>query len=123
MITATREKRRSPRVESNIPLKISSEDFDIVTESKNLSSSGAYCTVDRYLEPMTKLKIHLLLPFKKKDKIIAKKISCSGVVVRTQANPEGKNFNTAIYFNEIEEKNRKIIAEHVAALLKDSPVI
>ncbi|MCX5681233.1 MAG: PilZ domain-containing protein [Candidatus Omnitrophica bacterium] len=118
---STPERRRSPRVDSNIPLKISGEEFDIITEGKNLSSSGAYCTADRYLEPMTKLKIQFILPFKKKDQTATKKISCSGVVVRTQANPEGKNFDMAIYFNEIEEKNKKIIAEYVTSLLKNNP--
>ena len=115
------EKRRSPRVDSNIPLKISGGEFDIVTESKNLSASGAYCTVDQYLEPMTKLQIHLLLPVKKNDKIVTRKIACSGVVVRAQAQGEGKVFDTAIYFNEIDEKDRKAIAEYVQTLLKDKP--
>lgn len=121
MIMSSSERRRSPRVDSSIPLKISGGEFDIVTESKNLSASGAYCTVDQYLEPMTKLKIHLLLPLKKNDKVVAKKITCSGVVVRTQAQSDGKTFDTAIYFNEIDEKNRKAIAEYVLTLLKDKP--
>jgi hypothetical protein len=119
VIASTKERRRSPRAESNIPLKISCEDFDIVTESKNLSASGACCTVNQYLEPMTKLKIQLLLPCKTRNKLTPKKISCHGVVVRTQAHTEDKNFAVAIYFNEIQEKDRKLITDHIASFLKE----
>lgn len=115
------ERRRSPRAETNILINISGGEFDLVTESKNLSASGAYCTVDQYLEPMTKLKIRLLLPFKKDDKIVTKKISCSGVVVRTQAQKDGRSFDTAIYFNDIDEKSRNTIAEYVFTLLSSKP--
>ena len=117
--SSPKERRRSPRAESSIPLKISCEDFDIVTESKNLSSSGAYCTVTQCLEPMTRLKIQLLLPFKAKEKVTAKKISCHGVVVRTQAHAEHKNFDIAIYFNDMHEKDRKLIADHIEHFLKE----
>ena len=63
------DRREHPRLLKNIPLKISGTDFDIVSETKNLSRSGAYCRVSKYLEPMTKLKIHLLhrLPTKNKN--------------------------------------------------------
>lgn len=114
---SSKERRRSPRIDNSIPLKISSEDFDIVTESKNLSCSGAYCTVSQYLEPMTKLKIQLLLPFKHNHKVSTKKVSCSGVVVRTEPYPEQKNFNVAIYFNEVHDRDKKTIADYIATLL------
>jgi len=114
---SSKERRRSPRIDHNIPLKISSEDFDIVTESKNLSCSGAYCTVAQYVEPMTKLKIQLLLPLRRNNKISTKKVSCLGVVVRTEPYPEQKNFNVAIYFNEVHDRDKKIIAEYIATLL------
>ena len=68
------ERRREPRFEGNIPVKISSTEFDLVTETKNLSRTGAYCRVNKYIEPMTKLKLHLLLPFKRSEKIITKKV-------------------------------------------------
>jgi len=119
LIASAKERRQSPRVDSSIPLKISCEDFDIVTESKNLSCSGAYCTVGHYLEPMTKLKIQILLPFKNKNKVIAKKVACQGVVVRTQAYPDNKNFNVAIYFNDIHDKDRKAISRHIENFLNE----
>jgi len=119
VIMPTSERRRSPRVDNNIPLKISSEEFDIVTESKNLSCSGAHCLVDKFLEPMTKLKIQLLLPVKQKNKTTMKKISCLGVVVRSAPCASKKGFSTAVYFNDIKEKDKKLISQHVEIVLKN----
>ena len=79
------EKRRHLRVEHNIPVKISGDHGDILTETENLSCSGAFCRMTQRLEPMTKLKVHLLLPLRKSDKVTTKKITCQGVVVRVQA--------------------------------------
>ena len=60
------ERRKDPRIKNNIPVKISREDGDVVTETANISRSGAYCRVSEYIEPMTRLKIYLLMPMKKK---------------------------------------------------------
>ena len=114
------ERRKDPRLTKNIPLKICQEDGDIVTETWNISRSGAYCRVTRYIEPMTKLKVHLLLPVKKNDKQATKKISCQGVVVRTEAVPGKDYFNVAIFFNEMPKKDADVIAEYVSSGLQVS---
>ena len=117
MISPVPERRRHPRLDNNVPVKISCEDFDLVTETRNLSCSGAYCQVNKFLEPMTKLKIHLLLPLKKKDKVTTKKITCDGVVVRAESQPGDSRFNIAIYFSEMPIKDRKCLAEYIEVTL------
>lgn len=97
----------------NIPLKISSPDFDFVTETKNLSRTGIYCRVNRYIEPMTKLKIHLLLPFKRNNRVVTKKVSCGGVIVRAEAVNNKEDFNVAIYFNDIQNRDADQIADFI----------
>jgi hypothetical protein len=109
------EKRRHLRVAYNVPVKISDEQGDIVTETKNLSCSGAYCRTNRRLEPMTKLKVHLLLPLYKGDKASSRKITCQGVVVRTQAASE--HYETAIFFSDIAPKDSRAINEFVEGML------
>lgn len=111
------ERRKHPRLESQIPLKISSEDFDIVTETANLSCAGAYCRVNKNLEPMTKLKIHLLLPLRKRNKVVTKKVSCEGIIVRSDPAKEGNYFNVAIYFNDIEQKDLSNLSDYINAML------
>ncbi len=113
------ERRRHLRLDYVIPLKISSGEGDIVTETKNLSCSGAFCRMSRRLEPMTKLKIQLLLPLRKDDKVITKKISCSGVVVRAQADLTGDYFETAVFFNDITPRDSNTINEFIHSLLPE----
>jgi hypothetical protein len=112
------EKRRHPRLESNIPVKISSDHGEILTETKNLSCSGAFCRVSQRLEPMTKLKVHLLLPVRKSDNIRPKSITCKGVVVRVQAVEEGNYYDTAIFFNDIAPKDSRTINEFIESMLE-----
>ncbi len=119
MISPVPERRRHPRLDNNVPVKISCEDFDLVTETRNISCSGAYCQVNKFLEPMTKLKIHLLLPLKKNDKVTTKKITCNGVVVRAESQPRDSRFNIAIYFSEMSIKDRKCLAEYIEVTLSN----
>lgn len=116
---ANQERRKHPRLLKNIPLKISSGDFDIVTETMNISLSGTNCQVNKYIEPMTKLQIHFLLPFKRQGRNLTKKVTCSGVVVRTEAIAGSSDYNVAIYFNEIQKRSVDIIEEYVNSTLKE----
>ena len=115
--SSSQERRRSPRLEHTVPLKLSSGDIDIVTETSNLSSSGVYCRVNAYIEPMTKLKIHLLLPVKKNSRTSTKRISCQGVVVRAESVPDHNYFNAAIFFNDIQPKDIQAISDFIEHML------
>lgn len=117
-MNSSQERRRTPRLDNNIPLKIRSADFDIVTETQNLSSSGAYCRINKYLEPMTKLKIVLLLPIRRHNRLTTKKISCEGIIVRTESVPGEQYFNVAIYFSDIPQKDVNCLNDYINASLK-----
>lgn len=112
------ERRRDPRLTATIPIKISEEGGDTVTQTANISRSGAYCYVEKYIEPMTKLKIHLLLPLKKNGKATTKKITCQGVVVRTEHVKGGSGCNVAIFFNDIVQRDAESIADYVSSCLE-----
>ena len=112
------EKRRHPRIENNVPFKIYAPDIDLVTETKNISCAGAYCKISKFLEPMTKLKITLLLPVRKGGKVSTKKLSCGGVVVRTENIPNSEDFFTAIFFNDILPRDAQVLAGYVKGALE-----
>lgn len=113
---STQDRRRHPRVAKNIPVKISSQAGDILTETINLSISGAYCRLNQKLEPMTVLRMQLLLPAP--EKAAAKKVSCGGVVVRTEPAADGQCFDTAIFFNSIAPKDIRIIDDFIDSHLE-----
>ena len=114
------EKREYPRFGINFAVKLSEGDYDIVTETKNISGNGAYCSVNKEVPLMTKLKIVMFVPLKKNNRKILKKIVCRGVVVRKEEiSSVGKyRHNIAIYFNEIAESDRKIILSYFNPSLK-----
>ena len=76
------ERRRQPRVEEKIPLKIKDEGFDAISVTKNISCSGVFCQVDGYFPLLSKVKIVLLLPSEEKSK--AHPVHIDGVVVRSE---------------------------------------
>ena len=93
------ERRRHPRVEEKIPLKIKDECFDAISVTKNISCSGVFCQVDGYFPLLSKVKIVLLLPCEEKAK--AHPIHIEGVVVRSEpvkSAPESNFRNVAIFF-------------------------
>lgn len=109
------ERRQYPRAQSNLPIKIFDTVFDIVTETKDISGSGAYCSINENIEPMTKLKLTLLVPMKKGGKKLLHKVNCKGVVVRKEhIKVNGKYaYNIGIFFNEIKDSDRKAIVSYV----------
>ena len=113
------EKRRSPRIDRSIPVKISSPAADLVTETRNISASGAYCRVSDYIEPMTRVSLTFLLPVKTGGKVSSRKIQCGGVVVRTENIPFENGFNVAIFFNDVRPQDSKALVEMVHASLTD----
>ncbi len=115
---STSEKRRHVRLEKNIPLRIVTDETEFVTETRNLSCSGAYCQVNRYIAPMTKLKIQLFLPLKIHNKIQTKKVLCQGVIVRIENVPRENAYNIAIFFNEIQQKDSDRISEFINSIIQ-----
>ncbi len=113
------ERRKHLRLEHNVPVKISGGDVDIVTETKDLSCSGAFCRINKFIAPMTKLKLNLLLPVRKGSKIVDKRINCEGVVVRIEATADGDFFHAAIFFSDINPKDSQLIGEFVDAVIKE----
>jgi c-di-GMP-binding flagellar brake protein YcgR len=117
-----KERRKYPRIKGVIPLKLSDSKFDIVTETKNISGNGVYCSIDKPIQPMTKLSMVIFVPFEKNRNKIVKKISCHGVVVRNEyVKDNGKHaYHVGIYFNEIKERDRKIILSYITRISKTS---
>ncbi len=113
------ERRQHPRVNFNLPIKISDTSRDLVTETKNVSASGAYCVVNKDIGLMTKLEIIILIPLKKNNKKNLKKITCGGVVVRRDyiKNNGSSKYNIAIYFNDIKDTDRKLLTSYVNSVL------
>lgn len=108
------ERRRAPRVAKRLPLRLGQANSRLVTRTENISASGAYCRVARYVEPMTKLKIRLELPGAGRG--TSQVISGKGVVVRIEPphhSPGQRSYKIAIFFNNLSDRYRGLLAAYV----------
>jgi len=112
------DRRKDIRAKKHIPLKLVDTAFDVITETADISSSGAYCRVTRNLLPMSKIDVVLLVPGKGSESP-TKKIRCKGVVVRSEPaiikDTDKAHYNIAIFFTDISKKDRKIAEDYVAS--------
>lgn len=113
------ERRKSPRVNKTLPLKLSDNESDVLTETKNISASGAYCTINKPLEIMTKLNVIILVPLKKNKNKIIRKINCSGVVVRNVYTDDNSKYpyKVAIYFNDLKSQDKRILQSYINSFI------
>jgi hypothetical protein len=107
-----KERRLHPRIEQNLPLEIAANGYDFITSTQNVSCLGAYCHIDKYVPPFTKIAIKLNLPIATARGNKNCSVDCHGVIVRSQ-DDTGGGFNVAIFFNEIKESQRKVISQYV----------
>jgi len=108
-----KDQRKCPRINKNFSVKFSDADFDVLTETTNISASGAYCPVTKPLDPMTKFGLVILLPFKKNKTV--KKISCTGVIVRCESSDEDSKYpyRVGIYFSDLKDKDKKTLSTYI----------
>lgn len=112
---AKTERRLHPRVEKKLPLKVAANGYDFATSTQNISCVGAYCRVNKYIPPFTKIAIRITLPNNKSKEY---DVECKGVIVRTEDEKTG-GFNIAIFFNEIKDDQRQKISRYISQFLPE----
>ncbi len=111
------ERRRSPRAPERLPLRLSDQGVEWEAETRNLSAAGLYCTLERFIPPLSKLQIELQLP----GGLRQRRIRCTAVVVRvepTAADAQQMRYNTALFFSDILERDREAISRFVQRRLE-----
>ena len=78
--TSSHERRAAPRTADRIAVDLTDAATSLQTESKNLSATGVYCTLERFIPPMTKLRVQFELPHGARRV----RVVCTGVVVRVE---------------------------------------
>lgn len=112
------ERRKHPRVEEKIPVKIKDETFDAITVTKNISCSGVLCQVEGYFPLLSKVKVVLLLPSEGKAK--ARPIYIEGAIVRSEPvklSPDSNFRNIAIFFSKIKRQDTFRISSYINSIL------
>lgn len=106
------ERRRAPRVQRRLPVFLTDASRELVATTRNLSALGAYCTLRRFVAPMTKLQVRFEIPGRPRPT----QVVCQGVVVRVEppaAMSRRSRYSVAIFFNELTDSRRAMIARYV----------
>lgn len=111
-----KERRQYPRIDRQLPLKIAADGYGFSTTTQNISCLGAYCHIDKYIPPFTRIMVKLNLHLKASNRNNTSAVECKGVVVRSEDATLG-GFNIAIFFNEIKEGQRQVISRYISQFL------
>ncbi|MCH7504096.1 PilZ domain-containing protein [PVC group bacterium] len=106
------ERRKKKRKSGDFKINLSGQSSKIITDVKNISTSGIYCQVDQPITYMKKVMVELELPVSRKK---TSKISCEGVVVRCDRVRESslECYDTGVFFTNISEKDLAVIDDYV----------
>ncbi len=110
------ERRVNQRFDAQLPLNIGSDGIKFETTTKNISCSGVYCKVDRFLPVMTKLQVTMKLPIIENNKKIEKSFTTNAVIVRVDPEfeqPGCGTYHIGLFFMSIKEENRDLIARYI----------
>jgi len=110
------ERRRYPRIKHSLPVNIEANGYDFSTTTQNISCLGAYCRIDKYVPPFTRVAVRMVLPIANTSQNKDCQVDCKGVIVRTEDEADG-GFNIAIYFNEIKDSQRRKISQYINQFL------
>jgi hypothetical protein len=115
-----KERRIHPRLAHRLPFKVAADGYDFTTSTENISCVGAYCHIDKYVPPFTRVMIKLDLPINVNAAAGGKSynLECKGVIVRSEDEDKG-GFNVAIFFNAIRDDQRRIISRYINRFLPE----
>jgi hypothetical protein len=118
--TDKKDRRLHPRVDQNLPINVVANGYDFITHTRNVSCVGAYCHIDKYVPPFTKVRVRMNLPLVNNGTKRACDVECYGVIVRTEDEAAG-GFNIAIFFSKIKDQLRNKLAQYVSQCLVPNP--
>lgn len=111
------ERRRAPRAAVEVPVRIKRAHGVIEASAKNISASGAYCTLNTFVPLNAELGVTLLIPSEDQSgRQQLKKLKCHGIVVRNQAEREGAaepHYGMAICFTGIDRRDERELSDYV----------
>lgn len=115
--SVTQDLRRAPRVAARLQIELTVDD-SVSSETGstiNISANGVYFTSTRYLEPLTKLGMRLLLPGESDDSEL-EALDVSGVVVRVEpeeADDSVEEYEIACFFTDTTPEFRERLGRYV----------
>ncbi len=118
-MTTHDERRKSPRVKHGLPLKVSADEMDFITQTQDIGVNGALFRLEKAVLLMSRLAMTLLVPSHGKKRT-TRKIVCNGVVVRCEpfhGQETHGGYNIAVYFTALKDLDKKALMKYVTQVL------
>ena len=111
------ERRKSPRVEVDLPVSLEGAEGEISGRALNISTTGIYFELPHYIEPMTKIRMGLSVPASGEG-TGREVVQFDGVVVRTEPeSPEDGvvDYRMAVFFTSVPEKSLEALTGFISS--------
>ena len=113
------ERRRHPRKHIAVDGHIACHtgDSEVTLRTHNVSCSGLYCHVPRFLPPFTRVNVAMALPIRDGGtESHNETFAIEGVVVRTdpeKESPKVDEYHVAIFFSGMTDEARTLLTQYV----------
>ena len=109
------ENRRHPRFILMLSLEISFGDYCLETKTKNVSCSGLYCEVDRFIPKETEIKVKMKISLMINQRKVKKIINCLARVVHIDPPNPQRNiiYNIGIEFSSLKEADKDLLLKYI----------
>ena len=108
-----KEKRKAKRVDARLAITLSGGKEEAKGETLNVSTNGVYFQSPFFVEPLTKLRLELMIPQPDGRESSAK---CDGIVVRVEPereDPSVDKYNVAVFFTSIDKGSQKVLTKYI----------
>ncbi len=114
-----KERRKANRVETNLPIAISGAPEEAEGRTINISANGVYIESPRMIEPLTKVRMELMVPVIKNGTETEMGVTFDGIVVRV--NPEKTSpgetcYKIAVFFTHVPKASQEVLDRYIKRL-------
>lgn len=110
------ERRKDVRTSARLPVELASgDDGTLSVSSLNIGAGGVYVEVPRFIEPLTKLSLSMMIPGPTPEEE-ASLVETEAIVVRVlpeQPDPDVDRYEVACAFLELSDENRDIVNRYI----------
>jgi hypothetical protein len=121
-MTSLSERRKSPRVEAELPIAVEGGPSESSGRTLNISENGVYFEVPHFIEPLTKVRMELFFPVGEADGDKGDRLGFDGVVVRVEPEePAGHTgpFKVAVFFTHVPERSQSVLNAFIEKHMTD----
>jgi hypothetical protein len=121
-MTSLNERRKSPRIEAELPIAVEGGPAEASGKTINISENGVYFEVPHIIEPLTKVRMELLVPDESDPDGAGRRVGFDGVVVRVEPEEHEDHpgpFRIAVFFTSVPEESLKALQSYIELALSN----